>query len=191
MTYPVSPSATASAAPPESPATCGTPHEAASTNTIPKPSCSSPPHRLRHSMANTSAQPYNGGRSALGMRPRKVTGASSSSERRRNRSSSRPPPAITNRSFGRTRARRATARIAVSKPLRGTSREMPTMTSASAASPKCSRAAERSLSLSGWNLSGSTPHGTTVIGSSRPAAWTASAAGYPPAAMMPSARRSV
>jgi hypothetical protein len=54
---------------------------------------------------------------------------------------------------------------------------MLTITSASASMPKCSRAASRSASLSGWNFSGSTPHGTTVIGRSRPAAWTASAAG--------------
>ena len=53
-TMPVSPSTTASAAPPESPATCGTPHAAASTNTMPKPSCSSPPQRLRHGIVYTS-----------------------------------------------------------------------------------------------------------------------------------------
>ena len=57
-TRPVSPSTTASAAPPESPATCGTPHAAASTNTMPNPSCSRPPQRFRHSIVKMSAQPY-------------------------------------------------------------------------------------------------------------------------------------
>ena len=81
-TSPVTPSSTASAAPPESPATCGTPHAAASTNTMPKPSCSSPPQRVRHGIANTSAQPYRRGRSSLATRPRNRTGASSSAARR-------------------------------------------------------------------------------------------------------------
>ena len=99
ITNPVSPSATASAAPPESPATCGTPHAAASTNTIPNPSCSSPPHRLRQSIVNTSAQPYSGGRSAFGTRPRKSTGAPSSSASRRG-----------GRRRGRCRRSRAAAR---------------------------------------------------------------------------------
>ena len=53
----VSPETTASSDPPLAPSTCGTPAAAASRNTIPNPSCSSPNHRLRHAMANTSAQP--------------------------------------------------------------------------------------------------------------------------------------
>ena len=72
-TTPVSPSTTASSAPPLAPATCGTPAAAASRNTMPKPSCSSPPQRLRHTIANTSAQPYSCGRSSSGTRPRKRT----------------------------------------------------------------------------------------------------------------------
>ena len=52
---PVTPSMTASSDPPLCPATCGTPHAAASRKTMPKPSCSSPPHRSRHSIAKTSA----------------------------------------------------------------------------------------------------------------------------------------
>ena len=42
---------------------------------MPKPSCSSPPPRLRHSIVYTSAQPYRRGRSSLLTRPRKRTGA--------------------------------------------------------------------------------------------------------------------
>ena len=54
-TNPVSPSTTASCEPPLRPATDGTPHAAASTNTMPNPSASRPPQRSRHSIENTSA----------------------------------------------------------------------------------------------------------------------------------------
>ena len=54
--------------------------------------------------------------------------------------------------------------MATSKPLRGTSREIPTTSSPSAGSPKRMRAARRSSSSSGWKRSGSTQGGTTVIG---------------------------
>ena len=53
-TWPVTPSCTASGAPPESPATTGRPQAAASRKTMPSPSTSSPPRRVRHGMANTS-----------------------------------------------------------------------------------------------------------------------------------------
>ena len=39
---------------PESPTTTGRPHAAASMNTLPHPSTSSPPRRVRHGIANTS-----------------------------------------------------------------------------------------------------------------------------------------
>ena len=53
---PVLPSATASCDPPLWPATAGTPHAAASRNTMPNPSASSPPHRSRQHIVNTSAR---------------------------------------------------------------------------------------------------------------------------------------
>ncbi len=51
---PVSPSTSASRAPPESPTTTGFPHAAASMNTLPQPSTSIPASRVRHGIANTS-----------------------------------------------------------------------------------------------------------------------------------------
>ena len=56
-TEPVTPSTTASPEPPLAPATWATPAAAASRKTMPKPSCSRPNQRLRHSMAKTSAMP--------------------------------------------------------------------------------------------------------------------------------------
>ena len=67
------PSTTASCAPPLRPATAGTPHAAASRKTMPNPSASSPPHRSRQHIANTSAHAYTSGRSASATRPRKCT----------------------------------------------------------------------------------------------------------------------
>ena len=53
-TCPVTPSRTASGAPPDVPATTGSPHAAASRKTMPSPSTSSPPRRVRHGIAKTS-----------------------------------------------------------------------------------------------------------------------------------------
>ncbi len=53
-TKPVSPSSTASGAPPLFPATTGRPVADASRNTMPSPSTSRPPRRVRQGMANTS-----------------------------------------------------------------------------------------------------------------------------------------
>ena len=144
---PVTPSSTASAAPPLLPATCGTPQAAASRNTMPKPSCSSPPHLLRHSMVEISAQPYRSGRSSNGVRPKKRTGAPNLLASSFRRFASRPAPAMSISNCGRSRASRATAEIAISKPLRGTRRLTPTMSSAVGDTPKCSRADTRSPAL--------------------------------------------
>ena len=54
-TMPVSPSMTASGAPPERPAITGRPQSAASANTMPKPSTSIPPQRERQGEAKRSA----------------------------------------------------------------------------------------------------------------------------------------
>ena len=54
-TMPVSPSITASGAPPERPAITGRPVSAASAKTMPKPSTSKPPQRVRHGEAKRSA----------------------------------------------------------------------------------------------------------------------------------------
>ena len=51
---PVSPSTSVSRAPPESPTTIGRAHADASMNTLPQPSTSMPPRRVRHGIANTS-----------------------------------------------------------------------------------------------------------------------------------------
>ena len=113
---------------------------AASTNTIPKPSCSSPPHRVRHGMANTSAAPCRSGRSSWSMRPKNVTGATRcSAAGRRRRRWSRPRPAMTS---WRSRYREAscpTASMTTSKPCRGTSREIDATSSASAGNPNRAR----------------------------------------------------
>ena len=97
---------------------------------------------------------------------------------------------MTNCSFGRDLASKAAARMAVSKPLRGTRRLTPTTSSASGSTPKWARAAARWSGPSGTNRVVSTPGGTTVTGSALPAARSPSAAGYPPAAMMCWAPRS-
>ena len=108
---------------PTAPATCGTPHAAASTNTMPKPSCSRPPQRLRHSIVNTSAQPYSARQVVVATRAEEAhrrvelggeRGAAGARRGRRRRS-----PAPGRAGAG---ASGATARIAMSKPLRGTSR---------------------------------------------------------------------
>ena len=71
--------------------------------------------------------------------------------------------------------------MATSKPLRGTRREIDTTSSAPAGMLKRARVALRSAALSGRNRSTSTPGGTTVTGSGRPAARSASRAAYSPA----------
>ena len=53
----------------------GMPAAAASSNTIPKPSCSRPAHRDRQHSANTSAHPYSARQVGEGTRPSSRTGA--------------------------------------------------------------------------------------------------------------------
>ncbi len=164
-TSPVSPSATASAAPPLSPATCGTPHAAASRNTMPKPSCSRPPHRLRHSMANTSAHAVEGGQVGLGD-PARGAAPGRRGERPAGRAGpgrGPSPPMATTRS-GWSGARRAAASISTSMPLRGTRRLTLTTTRASPGRSNRARALARASASSGTKRSTSTPGGTTVTG---------------------------
>ena len=142
--------------------TWGTPHAAASRNTMPKPSCSSPAQRLRHSMAKTSAQPYRAGRSSSGTRPSNRTGARS---RPTSRSSRAPVPARPRRwrPPGRVApgASRAAASISTSIPLRGTSRlrldAPPARRPAGRTAPA---ALARSLGVERPEPLGSTPGGT-------------------------------
>ena len=75
-------------------------------------------------------------------------------------------------------------------PLRGTRRLRLRITSPSSGRSKRARALARCSGSSGRNLSVSTPGGTTVTGSDRPAARSASSAGYPPAAITSAAPRS-
>ena len=99
----------------------GSPAAAASRNTMPNPSCSSPRQRLRQDMANTSAP--RTGRAGLdwrrgpGAAPGLRLGMPSSSRAR-----SRPPPAIATTGRDAAGASLAAASISVSIPLRGTSR---------------------------------------------------------------------
>ena len=88
------PAATASNEPPERPATWGTPHAAASRKTIPKPSCSSPPHLERHGWAKTSARPSSATLSASLTRPRNRTSARATRRGAAQARASRPSPAI-------------------------------------------------------------------------------------------------
>ena len=67
-TRPVSPSSTVSGAPPERPATTGTPVADASRKTMPRPSTSRPAPRVRHGMANTSASAWCAGSSSPALR---------------------------------------------------------------------------------------------------------------------------
>ena len=83
-------------------------------------------------MAKTSAQPYRLGRSVVGDPPEeRAPGARRSAASRRSRRSSRPPPEIASTRSGRRGASRAAASMATSKPLRGTRREIDTISSAS------------------------------------------------------------
>ena len=103
-TKPVSPSTTASCEPPLRPATAGTPHAAASRNTIPKPSASSPAQRSRQHIANTSARRVERGQVGVGDPPeeahvRRAARAARAGAR------SRPAPAIASCTSGRPRDR--------------------------------------------------------------------------------------
>ena len=108
---------------------------------MPKPSCSRPPHRLRHSIVYTSAQPYSAGRSSFvdpteeshggtelcGELAQPLLVAATTGDRQ-------------HAGRGATARNIAAARIAVSKPLRGTSRLMLTISSASTGTPNaCAR----------------------------------------------------
>ena len=159
--------------------------------------CRSPPARARPTacgttIVNTSAQPYSVGQLVVGAPARGTApgpgarrpGDAAAARRARRRRS----PA---RRSGRLGASSAAASIATSKPLRGTSREIDTTSSASSGSPN-RRLAVGALvgASSGWKRSTSTPGGTTVTGSGRPAARSASPAAYSPAEMTWRARRS-
>jgi hypothetical protein len=90
---------------------------------MPKPSCSSPPQRLRHSIAYTSAHPYSRGRSSLLTRPRNRTGAFSSAASVLQAVLVAAAPGDREQQIrGVSALSLAAARMAVSKPLRGTSR---------------------------------------------------------------------
>ena len=68
---------------------------------MPKPSCSRPAQRLRHSMANTSAQPYRAGMSSsahAAEQPR--PGAPVAGDQAISRARSRPPPPMATRRSG-------------------------------------------------------------------------------------------
>ena len=151
---------------------------------MPKPSCSRPPHRDLHNIAETSAHPYNCGNCSSVTRPSIRTGAPSLSISFCNLFASRPPPPMSTCRRGRLVRSAAATSISVSKPLRGTNRLTPTISSASSLTPNSRRAEIRSSLLNGRNLCVSTPGGITVIGREFPPARRASAAGYSPAAMM-------
>ena len=157
--------------------TDATPLAAASRNTMPKPSCSRPNQRSRHSMANTSADASNGDSDASSMRPTKRTGAPARRARRSRRARSRPRPANTTCRSGRRRATIAAASMSTSNPLRGTRRLRPTITGASGSSPSERRAAARSTSSRGVKRPTSTPGGMSTVGSCRFAQRSASRAG--------------
>ena len=140
-TMPVSPSATASWAPPLRPAIWGTPAAAASRYTIPNPSCSKPRHRVRHSMANTSAHPSRAATSSSPSLPRSCTGAPVLAARLLRRRRSLPSPAITTCRSRPRAASSAAARTRVSIPLRGTSRE--TLTTVGISRPQPEAAAQQ------------------------------------------------
>ena len=157
-TKPVTPSTTASAAPPDAPATWGTPHAAASTNTMPNPSCSRPPQRLRHSIVNRSAQPYRRGQVVVRDPPEEPD--------RRIEFGRQPPQAVVVAATAgdhRAADRAAPGRAAPQRgspcrsPCAARAGEMPTISSASSGMPKWRRAASRSASVSGRNRSASTP----------------------------------
>ena len=156
----------------------GTPHAAASRKTMPKPSCSRPPHRLRHSIVYTSAQPYRAGSSSLATRPRNRTGASSSVDERFAAAARR---ARHRRSPAAGRARSAQARRGADRRVEPLARHETAdaddqlgVGRQPEARPRGAHARRRS---SGRNRSVSTPGGTTVIGRVRPAARSASRAG--------------
>ena len=109
-TSPVSPSTTASAAPPLSPATWGTPAAAASRNTIPKPSCSRPRPPVAAQHREDVAAPVEAGRSSCGdaaEEPHRSAGARGSAAR--DGRWSRPPPPMATVRSGRLGASRAAA----------------------------------------------------------------------------------
>ena len=100
-----------------------------------------PPGAAGHGEHVAAPVQRRAGRS-LATRPRKRTGALRSAARRRRRRSSRPPPEIASTRSGRRGASRATASMATSKPLRGTSREIDTISSPSVGRPKCAAGGE-------------------------------------------------
>ena len=164
------------AAPPEAPATWATPAAAASRKTIPNPSCSRPSHRLRHSMAKTSAPPTS--RGGPGRTPHRAGGRG-----RRTRPPVRPgarcpaPPGDGHREVGIRGASRAAASISTSMPLRGTRRLTLTTRGPRGSRPRSARARSRSSSSSGGTDGGRPPAGSPRPGHPRRTARRASAAG--------------
>ena len=167
---------TASWAPPESPATCGTPHAAASRNTMPKPSCSRPPQRFRHGIEKTSAIPKTVERSDSLTRPRNLTGKSNFRAIRARRFASRPEPAMASWMPGNSSRRLATASMVRSNPFRGT-RRLRLRTRGPCSKPNRRRCVRCSLVSRGENRTASTPGGTSIVFIARPADLEASRAG--------------
>ena len=130
---------------------------------MPKPSASSPPHRSRHSIANTSPRAVHDREVA---RRRRARGSAPVVETEPVRARLEPArgPARRPRSRAARRARAApTASIRTSKPLRGTSRLTATTCGRSGSSPSVvrSRATVRVV-VGGRNRSTSTPGGITT-----------------------------
>ena len=133
---------------------------------MPNPSCSSPPQRLRHSIANTSAQPYSSARSSSGTRPSIAPALWCASPRRSSRDRSRPLPPIATRRSGRVAPAPPTPLEDI-HALAGTRRLRLRITRPSSGRSKRARALACCSGSSGRNLSVSTPGGTTVTGSDR------------------------
>ena len=108
----------------------GSPHAAASRNTIPSPSTSSPLSRSRHGMAKTSPAAYQSGRSSCGTDPARITSSATPPSRasRSIRGRAGPPPTSTSAAPGTRCWTAGQARASMSWPLRGISRETQTTT---------------------------------------------------------------
>ena len=166
-TRPVSPSSTASPAPPEAPATWGTPAAAASRKTMPKPSCSRPSHRLRHSMAKTSAAPTKRGEVGVGDRAQQADRGTVLGDPAGQAVGVAAPAGDGHGQIGQSALSRTAASMSTSMPLRGTSRLTLTTSGPSGGRPRSARADLRSSAESGRNRSRSTPGGISTTGGTR------------------------
>ena len=135
------------------------PLAAASTKTIPKPSCSSPSHLLRQSITMRSLAPSHGLKSSSETRPKKTTGAFNFFANFSSRSRSRPDPPIATCRVGMFTCSFAEALMRVSMPFRGTKREYELTRSASGLSPSFRRTSSRFEGSSGTKRLVSTPGG--------------------------------